>query len=236
MKTRYLVLLTVVIALLPGSLAFSSNSGDAMTPDQALSKLKTGNARYVESNSIHRNISAARRKYATIYGQQPFATILGCSDSRSPIELIFNQGIGDIFVVRVAGNVCSTNEIASIEYGTQYLGTSLLVVLGHTKCGAVAAAVEDAKLGGSLPKLVDNIRPAVKRARKEHPDLKGPELVDDAAKSNVWQSIEDLLKSSSGTRELVKAGKLRIEGALYDLKTGEIEWMGAHPEQDKLLK
>ncbi|MCA9730151.1 MAG: carbonic anhydrase, partial [Candidatus Eisenbacteria bacterium] len=141
-----------------------------MTPDQALEALKAGNDRFVTGTSLFPHLDRKRR-YETAKGQTPFVTVIGCSDSRVPIEALFDQGIGDVFVIRVAGNVCDTDEIGSIEYGVDHLGTPLMVVLGHESCGAVTAVVKDAEIHGSIPKLVDNIGPAVATARKFHPSL-----------------------------------------------------------------
>jgi methyl-accepting chemotaxis protein len=168
-------------------------------------------------------------------GQKPIVTILGCSDSRVPLERIFDQGVGDVFAVRVAGNVSDTDEIGSAEYGTGHLNTPLMVVLGHTKCGAVTAVATGAQVHGSIPGLVDNIIPSVEAAKAKHPGVTGKDIVPFAIEENVWQSIGDVLSGSEEIRTLVKEGKLAVVGAVYDIDTGKVNWLGQHPEQTAFL-
>lgn len=193
------------------------------TPEQALRRLQEGNQRFVSGQSLHPDLTLARLQETAKGGQHPFATILGCSDSRVPVEAIFDQGVGDLFVVRVAGNVADTDEIATVEYGCGHLETPLMVVLGHTKCGAVTAVVKGDKVGGSLPKLVDNIAAPVKRAKARH--LDGDALVDAAIRENVQQSMADLQRRSTELTHLVHEGKLKIVGAIYHIDTGKVEWV-----------
>ncbi|MBI4666066.1 MAG: carbonic anhydrase [Nitrospinae bacterium] len=217
---------------LTGQAMASGEAASTMSPDSALKTLKDGNARFVAGKSEHPRADSKRRKETVEGGQHPFAVVLACSDSREAVELIFDQGIGDLFVVRVAGNVSDTDEIGSIEYGAGHLNAPLLVVLGHTKCGAVTAVVKEEKVHGSIPELVDNIVPAVARARAKK--IVGDVLIHEAIKMNVFQSIEDLFKRSGETRELVRSGKLKVVGAVYDLEKGTVDWLGEHPDQGKL--
>jgi carbonic anhydrase len=210
--------------------------GPGVSPDAALSRLKEGNRRFRTGASVHPNLDARRLMETAGKGQAPFATILGCSDSRVPCELVFDQGVGDLFVVRVAGNVCAVDETGSIEYGVGHLGTPLLVVLGHEKCGAVTAVAIEAELEGSIPQLVEQIRPAVAEAQRMHPGLKSDALVRFALRANVIQSIEELFRRSGTTRRLVREGKVVIVGAVYDLETGEVTWLGPHPRQAALVR
>ncbi len=205
------------------------------TPDQALKKLQDGNNRFLRDRNTHPRIGMSRRQDTFNNGQHPFATVIACSDSRVPVETVFDQGIGDVFVIRVAGNVCDTDEIGSIEYGVDHLETPIMVVLGHVNCGAVTAVVTEAELHGSIPELVDNIKPAVVTAQRNNPHLHGTELVPEAVKSNVWQSIDDLYKGSPAVRARVASGTLKVIGAVYDISDGNVEWLGTHPEQGKLL-
>jgi len=207
-----------------------------LTPEQALKALKDGNKRYVENNRTYTNQDKARIDETSTSGQHPYATIIGCSDSRVPIEHVFDAGIGDLFVIRVAGNVCDTDEVGSIEYGVKHLHTPVFVVLGHTQCGAVTAVAKNAEVHGSIPKLVDNIAPAVEKAKKSHGHEANKEMVGEAIKLNVWQSIEDLLHRSHDAVKLAKAKKLLIVGAVYHLETGKVEWLGEHPKLAKLLE
>ena len=202
--------------------------------DGSKDKLQSGNARYAAGKPTHPNADQARRSN-TVGGQKPFATIVSCSDSRVSPEVLFDQGLGDLFIIRVAGNVCDTDEIATAEYGVDHLGTPLLVVLGHSKCGAVTAVASGAELHGHLPQLVDNVRPAVDRAKQAQPGANQDALVGASIRENVWQSIDDLLTKSAAVQKSVKEGKAKVVGALYDIGTGKIEWLGSHPDQGTLL-
>lgn len=203
--------------------------------DAVMQNLRDGNARFVAGASRHPNATTERRADTAQKGQHPVATVLGCSDSRVPLEVLFDQGIGDLFVVRVAGNVCDTDEIGSIEYGTGHLETPLLVVLGHTKCGAVTAVATNAEVHGLIPRLVDNIAPAVETTRTASPDLTGDHLVAAAIRANIWQSIEDLYARSATVQEAAKSGRVKVVGALYDIEGGQVEWLGSHPREGQLL-
>jgi carbonic anhydrase len=224
------VCLFAVVLLLP-AMTQGAESGPSLTPQQVLDRLQEGNARFVAGKSLHPNSDSARREATVKDGQHPIVTVLSCSDSRVPVELILDQGIGDVFLIRVAGNVCNTDEAGSIEYGVDHVGTPLLVVLGHTGCGAVTAVATNAKLHGNVAPLVAGIQPAVARAQKEHPDLHGKDLVPAAVEANVWQAIDDLEKISPLVQERVKDGKLKIVGALYDLQSGKIRWLGERPQK-----
>jgi carbonic anhydrase len=205
------------------------------TPGVALATLEEGNMRFVAGDAQGPRRDQPRR-CETFGGQHPFAAILACADSRVPVEIVFDAGIGDLFTVRVAGNVADTDEIGTLEYGVDHLGIPLIVVLGHTKCGAVTAVVEGAEVHDNIAKLVDNIVPAAARTRQKYPTLKGQALVSAAVKMNVWQSMEDLISHSKVVREKLAAGKVKVVGGVYDLHSGAVEWMGEHPNQVDLLK
>lgn len=235
-RTSGLSLLVCTLALLwGGTVVWAGGTGPGISADQALTRLQEGNARFVADECMHPRCDAARRKQVASKGQHPFATVITCSDSRVPVELPFDQGIGDIFVIRVAGNVCDVDEAGSIEYGVDHLHTPLLVVLGHTDCGAVTAVTTGAEVRGNIPPLVDNIKPAVDQAQKEYPDLHGKDLVPHAITANVWQSISELFERSKVTRRLVRSGKLTVTGAIYHLDDGKVEWLGPHPQEKALL-
>ncbi|HMK33809.1 MAG TPA: carbonic anhydrase [Desulfomonilaceae bacterium] len=225
----------VVCSFVSASTVQASGEAPGVSADVALNQLKDGNARFIVGKPDHPRQNFDRRNETTQKGQKPFASVLACSDSRVPVEVIFDQGIGDIFVVRVAGNVANVDETGSIEYGTDHLGTPLLVVLGHTRCGAVTAVVQNDEVHGNIPALVKGIVPAVEQAKKSKPGLKGEELIDAAINANVWQAIEDIFKSSPTVAGRVKDGKLMVLGALYHIDTGKVSWMGSHPKQDQLL-
>ena len=201
--------------------------------DASLMLLREGNARFAMGRPQHPHLDAERRTATAAQGQEPFATILACSDSRDPVELIFDRGVGDLFVVRVAGNVAGESELATVEYGVGHLNTPLLIVMGHTKCGAVTAVVKESELHGHLLTLAEKIKPAVAKVKAE--SVEAEEAVPKAIQANVWQTIEDILKQSSEVRAKVEAGQLSVLGALYDLEQGKVTWLGAHPAQDALL-
>jgi len=187
------------------------------TADQALERLVAGNKRYVAAQQAHPH-EAPERRAELSDGQYPFAVILGCADSRVPPEVIFDQGLGDLFVIRVAGNVLDDCVLGSIEYAAAHLHTPLIVVLGHSKCGAVGATVEGGELEGHLPSLAAAIQPAVDQAR----GLPG-DLVDNAVRANATMVVGQLKASEPVLSELVDAGKLKVVAACYDLDTGEVE-------------
>ncbi|MBF0450106.1 MAG: carbonic anhydrase [Candidatus Magnetomorum sp.] len=207
-----------------------------LCPMKALKALRAGNKRFVTGTSIHPNTDDDSLLHAgnADQGDYAIATVITCSDSRVPVERIFDAGVMDIFVVRVAGNVCDVDEIGSIEYGLAHVHTPVLVVLGHTKCGAVTAVThafhgKKHQLERNIPPLIDNIEPAVKRAATKYSNLHGDDLIPHAIVENVWQSIEDLFMNSPSTRDLVKKGKVKVVGAIYNVTTGSVEWM---PESD----
>ena len=206
-----------------------------VTPDQALARLKAGNERFVAQKSKHPRSDRARVALTGTDGQYPFASILSCADSRVPVELVFDEGVGDTFVVRVAGNVAGTNETASLEFGVAALGTNLLVVMGHSACGAVNAVASDAQLFGSLPQLAGEIRPAVQQARANNRGLSAELFLPKAIESNVMHQIADLLTTSPTMADGVRNGTLKIVGAVYDLNTGKVQWLGEHPDQARVL-
>lgn len=201
--------------------------------DASLMLLKEGNARFAMGKPQHPHQDAERRTATAVQGQEPIATILACSDSRDPVELIFDRGVGDLFVVRVAGNVAGESELATVEYGVGHLNTPLLIVMGHTKCGAVTAVVKEAELHGHLHALAEKIKPAVEKAKLDTTETE--EVVPKAIQANVWQTIEDIIKQSNEVRAKVEAGQVSILGAVYDIEQGKVTWLGAHPAQDALM-
>jgi len=195
---------------------------NVLAPDEAWARLKKGNQRYVDGVMMRHDFSAEREALAG--GQNPYAGILSCADSRIAPEFAFDSGRGDLFVVRVAGNIADREGIASFEYAVKFLGTTLLVVLGHDKCGAVDAAIkvvkDGANLPGHLPELVAHIAPAVRSALLEPGDL-----LANAIHDNVLLNMEKLLASSSILRDAVSSGQLKLVGGIYKLATGHVEWL-----------
>jgi carbonic anhydrase len=191
-----------------------------MTADQALQALKDGNQRYTSGKPArpHQDLPYVSSLSG---GQSPFAIVLSCADSRVAPEILFDQGVGDIFVLRVAGNIAEDDTIiASIEYAVANLGSPLLVVLGHQSCGAVSAAVAGGNLPGHLNSLVKAIAPAVEQAKAQSGDT-----VDNAIVANVHLNVEKLKTMEPIFAEKVKAGALKVVGAKYSLETGTVEWM-----------
>lgn len=227
--------LSFAVVVLFAAMAWASAPKSDLTPDQALERLRRGNERFVAAKPIHPNQDPFRRSITAKEGQKPFATILSCSDSRVPLELVFDAGVGDLFVVRVAGNVTYFDQAGSIEYGAEHLGSNLVVVLGHTKCGAVTAVVGGAQEHGNIPALVAGIVPPVAKVKADNPGMTGEELVNKAIVANTWQSIEDLFRQSPAMREMVKSGQVKVVGAIYDVETGKVNWLGEHPRQAELL-
>jgi len=208
---------------------------DEVTADEALKLLAEGNERWVKGAASDPATEPSRRAELAESGQKPFVTILSCADSRVPVERVFDRGVGELFVIRVAGNIAGDSETGTIEYGVGHLKTPLLVVKGHTKCGAVAAAASGAELHGKIGGLVASINPSVERARRNNPGADEKSLAAAAVKENVWQTIFDLLKHSDELREAVAQKKLKVVGAVCDISTGKVDLMGEHPWQTELM-
>ncbi|HPX36745.1 MAG TPA: carbonic anhydrase [Mycobacterium sp.] len=197
-----------------------------LTPDQALAKLTEGNARFVGMTEIEPNVSSARL-VAVASGQKPFVGVLGCVDSRVPPELVFDRGLGDIFDARIAGAIPDDAAIGSLEFGVEEFGVPLLVVLGHSRCGAVTAAVKEITSGGPPPPgrigaVVDPILPAVKAVQAQ--GVTGDAVINASAKEVVRRSVA-ALHDSPVLRDRLADGKLKIVGAFYDLDTGKVEFL-----------
>jgi carbonic anhydrase len=195
----------------------------AVTPDAALAALRDGNARFAAGRSVHCDLPAQAK--ATAAGQAPFAAVVGCIDSRVPPELVFDQHIGDVFTPRIAGNFVNTDIIGSLEFATKVAGAKLIVVLGHTDCGAIKGAVDDAKMG-NLTATLANIRPSVLKVKGvEGPqDSSNKKLVQAVADQNAKDAAAMLLERSEVLRELVREGKLKIAAGMYDLATARVTW------------
>jgi carbonic anhydrase len=226
MKTmnRKLRLITaIVIALAAGANAqVTKQEQSALTPDKVLSDLMNGNARFVSGKVSDPEIK--KRITSSANGQYPKAVILSCLDSRVPVELVFDQRIGDIFVGRVAGNIEDEDQLGSMEFATKLAGAKLVFVLGHTSCGAVKGACDDAKLG-NLTALLARIRPAVDAIEGYKPEERtsaNKEFVEKVTEQNVRQTMADIRKDSPVLAELETAGTIKIVGGIYDLHTGKV--------------
>tara|TARA_B100001248_G_scaffold262604_1_gene259943 strand:- start:8460 stop:9281 length:822 start_codon:yes stop_codon:yes gene_type:complete len=201
----------------------------SIATEVSLERLEQGNARFVSGKMKHPNLTQEYREQLVEEGQEPSAVVVACSDSRVGVEFIFDAGIGELFVIRTAGNVISTVEAASIEYAVKQLKVPLCIVLGHTHCGAVAAAVTETDASGNLGKLVEMIDPAYEKAKKAYPDLGIEELMDKTVEMNVWNSVDTLYQISEPIADSVDKGYLRVMGATYDLETGEVRWLEREP-------
>jgi carbonic anhydrase len=194
----------------------------ALTPDQALALLKEGNDKFV-TDAPYRQVNDRDRRLEIARGQTPFAVLVSCSDSRVPPELLFGRGLGELFIVRNAGNTVDTTALGSIEYGVVELGVPLVVVLGHEKCGAVDAAVkvvkENATFPGAIGQMIEPIVPAVLRAQAQPGDL-----LDNAVRENVRRTVNRLRTSEALLQEPLRSGKLKIVGARYDLDNGDVDF------------
>ncbi len=195
----------------------------AITPEEALARLRDGNGRYAANAPANRDFSAGRAARAG--AQHPIACILGCADARVAPDFIFDQGPGDLFVVRVAGNFVNTDGLASLEYGVSVLGAPLILVLGHSDCGAVKATIDamktNAVLPGHLPALIDAIRPAVDLAEK----ARAPDPLAEAIAQNVRHTVRRLEQAGPILAEAVAAGRVKVVGGYYEIATGKVAFL-----------
>jgi len=203
--------------------ALTQEARDALTPDQIIAKLKEGNTRFREGRKISRDFLAEQRATAT--GQYPAAVFLSCIDSRAPSEVLFNLGLGDVFNCRLAGNVQNPDILGSMEFTTKLAGAKLILVIGHSACGAVAGAIANAELG-NLTQLLAKVRPAIQATTFDgEKSASNPAYVDAVARKNVELTMADIRKGSAVIAELEKAGAVKIAGAFYDISTGAVEFL-----------
>lgn len=196
---------------------------DSISPAQALDILKEGNKRFVQNLKFNRNL--LEQVNLTRNGQWPFAVILSCIDSRTSAELIFDQGLGDIFSVRIAGNIVNEDILGSMEFACKVAGSKFIVVLGHTKCGAIKGACDHVQLG-NLSALLEKIQPAVRAetATKDNRTSSNGEFVEEVSRINVEQNVINILQKSPVLAGLVEEGKIGIVGAMYDVSSGNVEF------------
>lgn len=202
----------------------SKSEQAAMSPAQAVEKLAGGNARFVAGKPLPRDWAAARVQTAA--GQYPFAVVLSCIDSRATSEVIFDQGFGDIFNARLAGNVLDAAVLGSMEFACQVAGAKLIVVVGHSKCGAIMGACSGAQLG-HLTGLLDKIQPAVAEARKKLPGAAPTDaaLIETVAELNVQLVLRQIREQSPVLRALIDAGKIGLVGGIHDLESGKVKFL-----------
>lgn len=201
--------------------AHTKETQATMTPEKSLEFLKEGNLRFQNNLKTNRNLLEQVNDTST--GQFPFAVILSCIDSRVPAELVFDQGIGDIFSVRVAGNIINEDVIGSMEYACKVAGSKIVVVLGHTKCGAVTAACNQVELG-NITKLLNKIQPSVKKVQIEGAKLTDTQI-EEVTLENIAHSIERIREESPILAEMEKRSEIKIIGANYDVNTGAVSFI-----------
>jgi len=195
----------------------------AMTPESAIQRLKDGNSRFTKNKNFSRDLTSEVKQTST--GQNPYATVLHCIDSRVSAELIFDEGIGDVFSVRIAGNFENEDILGSMEFACKLAGTKVIVVLGHTACGAVKGACDDAKLG-NLTALISKLKPAVEAVTEPADTSKrnsaNIDFVNSVAEKNVYMTIENIREKSPVLKEMEDNGEIKIIGAMYDIKDGSV--------------
>jgi carbonic anhydrase len=206
---------------------------------EALTRLREGNRRFVTNRTATAALSNAERM-ALVSGQEPFAIILGCSDSRVPAELVFDQGFGDLFVIRVAGNIVAPSQIGSVEFAASRFQTRLVVVMGHTQCGAITATLEDLQgrattQSKNLRSIVDRVRPAVASVLSRMGDADPEALVHDAVRANVRAAVDHLRHGSELLERLVAETGLLVVGAEYSLETGVVDFFENVPVTGRVM-
>jgi len=205
---------------------------------EALALLRNGNRRYVADVRSHDTLPSRARRIELAAGQEPFATILGCSDSRVPVEIVFDQGLGDLFVIRVAGNIVAPSQIGSVEFAAEQFGTRLVVVLGHSRCGAIEATLEQLQRpkenqSRNLRSIVDLVRPSVEGllATDLHHDLNA--LIHQAVRANIKASVDHLRHGSEIIEHLIQEDGLLVVGAEYSLETGMVDFFEGVAQTDE---
>ncbi|HBA09198.1 carbonic anhydrase [Methylotenera sp.] len=199
---------------------------DLMTPREALDILVEGNARFMNNYSDDKDFQSLLN--ITKDKQHPFASFLSCSDSRAPVELLFDQALGDIFSVRLAGNIASDKAIGSLEFSSKYLGSKLIVVMGHTSCGAVKAACDDFK-DGHIGEIINFIKPSIRHEKSivniDDRTSKNPDFVEKINALNVKHQIDTIIRQSDIVNDMIEARQIAIVGSIYDLATGKVNFL-----------
>ena len=202
----------------------SKETQSQLNPDLALEILKEGNDRFVKNLKANRNL--LQQVNETAQGQFPFATILSCIDSRTSAELIFDQGLGDVFSIRIAGNILNEDILGSMEFATKVVGTKIIIVLGHTKCGAIVGACNNVELG-NLTALLDKVKPAIAIEKETTENRTGSNVrfVDNVTTNNVIHTIERIRRESPIILDLENTGAIKIVGAIYNVDTGSVNFL-----------
>lgn len=216
MKRAIYTLIGLIVLVSFSAAAMAAAEGSAVSGDLAQQKLIDGNKRYVDAKPSHPNQTAQHRSEVA-KGQHPFAAIVSCADSRVPPEILFDQGLGDLFVIRLAGNILNDAALGSLEYAVEHLGVKYIMVLGHERCGAVDATLKGGEAPGHIGSLVNAIRPAVEKAKNQPGDP-----LDNAVRANVTMVVQQLKSSEPILEGRVKKGDLTVVGARYDLDDGVV--------------
>jgi carbonic anhydrase len=200
----------------------SKETQDTTTPQMALQFLKEGNARFMNNLKVNRNL--LEQVNDTKEGQWPFAVILSCIDSRTSAELIFDQGLGDVFSVRIAGNVVNEDILGSMEFACKVAGSKLIMVLGHSKCGAIKGACNHVELG-NLTGLLDKVQPAIEKVKSQGKETVNPEFIEAVAHANTLHMMEEVLRRSPILKEMYENGEIGIAAGYYSVETGEVKFI-----------
>lgn len=228
-------LLVVAVAVLALFIAPRALADADRAPEGALTMLREGNARFAEGRPLHPHADKDRLDLAATsdQGAHAMATVVSCSDSRVPVEVIFDAGIMDLFIIRVAGNICGPSEAASIEYGVTHVHTPLLLILGHSQCGAVTAACKMARAGQEAPPglapVLDLVLPAEVRRDVAGSGEPLESVIAAQIEANVWRTLREVFRASPDVREAVESGKVKAMGAIYELETGRVRWLPEAP-------
>jgi carbonic anhydrase len=209
-----------------------------VSPQQALSRLRAGNERFIAGTRCIEALTSSSRRHDLVESQHPCATVLTCSDSRVPVEQVFDQGLGDLFVIRVAGNVVAPSLIGSVEYAAAVLGCELVIVMGHSRCGAVKATLDVMRGRGEVPTenigdIVERIRPGIEPVLQHTHTASDAEVLDDAIAANVRASVDALRHGSPLIEQRLRDKTLIVLGAVYDIGTGRVSFLDAPPELAK---
>ncbi len=228
-----------------GLLLFAFHRPVNLSPNEALGELMRGNGRFVGGASVSPRADKAHIEKLAEDGQNPFVAVLACADSRVPVENIFDMGFGDIFTIRVAGNVIGPDQLGSLEYAVDHLGVPLVLILGHTNCGAIhgAIATAEAKKNSDsqdekphVSSLLQKMVPMVEELKENNPHLTEEALHHRCVNKNIWNNIKEMLLASHHLREMVENGQLAIHGAVYNISDGRVYMLGAHREQEAIVK
>jgi carbonic anhydrase len=230
LKKVPLLICTALVFILCCTNSFAEETADAelqsSTADRSLQLLKEGNLRFTKGTSVYPNQTSHQRKILAIKGQNPFATVICSSDSRVDPVLLFDRGLGDLFVVRTVGNVSGETALASVEYSMLALKTPLLVVLGNTRSNLVRAAVDNVQMQGNMSKILDKLKQAVKMTKVLFPKLEGDGLLVKVEETNVRQVMREILSRSPAVLQKVRSGDVKVIGAIYDADSGAVRWLG----------